>query len=130
MKMTNIKQYFTTIEILERAKEELENYDRDEIVETTDLVEAIANHDYYIIYIHEAIEALEQHGTWEAIGEVQEYELEAYGKVYTDLGDPVGVANMFWYIKVETVLYDLNILAETAEDALEIINEELEHLAN
>ena len=57
--MTNIKQYFTTIEVLERAKEELENYDRDEMVDFSNLTEGIANNDYYIVYTHEAINALE-----------------------------------------------------------------------
>ena len=129
----NNKQYFTTLEVLERAKEELENYDRDEMVDFSNLTDEIANNDYYIVYIHEAINALEHYGVWgtfEAIGEVQEYETENYGEITTDLSDPTQVSNMVWYILVETTIYDLNIDGLEVSEALEIINEELEHLNN
>ena len=129
----NNKQYFTTLEVLERAKEELEYRDHDEMVNVSSLTEEIANNDYYIVYTHEAIKALEQYGVWgtfEAIGEVQEYETENYGEVTTDLSDPTQVSNMVWYILTETTLYDLNIDSLEVSEALEIINEELEHLGN
>lgn len=128
--MTNNKQYFTTIEVLERAKEELEYRDHDEMVESSELVEVVALVDYYIVYTHEAIKALEQYGTWDAIGEVQEYENKSYGEVTTDLSDPTQVSNMVWYFLTETTLCDLNIDGLEVSEALEIINEELEHLNN
>lgn len=128
--MTNNKQYFTTIEILERAKEELEYRDHDEMVESSELVEVVALVDYYIIYTHEAINALDQYGTWDAIGEVQEYENKSYGEVLTDLGSPEKVATALWQFIASTTIYDLNIDGLEVSDALEIINEELEYLAN
>ena len=130
--MTNNKQYFTTHEVLERAKEVLE-YRRsdDNFTDVVGLVEEIANDDYYIVYTHEAIKALEEYGAWgtfEAIGEVQEYETDNYGEVTTDLGDPTQVSNMVWYILTETTLHDLEIDGLEVSEALEIINKELEHL--
>ena len=126
----NNKQYFTTLEVLERAKEELEYRDHDEMVESSELVEVIALVDYYIVYTHEAINALDQYGTWDAIGEVQEYETENHGEVLTDLGSPEEVATALWQIIASTALYDLNIDGLEVGEALEIINSELEHLNN
>ena len=126
----NNKQYFTTIEVLERAKEELEYRDHDEMVDAGDLHDTIANNDYYIIYTHKAIEALEEYGTWDAIGEVQVHETENYGKVYTNLGNPEEVATALWQIIASTALYDLNIDGLEVGEALEIINNELKHLNN
>ena len=129
--MTNNKQYLTTLEVLERAKEVLEYRDHDDMVDVSSLVEEIANHDYYIVYTHEAIKALEQYGAWgtfEAIGEVQKYETDNYAEVTTDLGDPTQVSNMVWYILTETTLHDLNIDGLEVSEAITIINKELEHL--
>ena len=128
--MTNNKQYFTTIEVLERAKEELEYRDHDDMVESSELVEVVALVDYYIVYTHEAINALDQYGTWDAIGEVQEYENENYGEVFTDLGSPEEVATALWKIIASTTIYELNLDGLEVSEALEIINEELEHVNN
>lgn len=122
--MTNIKQYFTQSEVVERAIELVEHYDNDELIYVSDLVHDIGETDYYVAYYSEAVEALQEYGIFEALGEVKEYELNTLGEVYTDLSDPVSVANTLWYIKVGELLYNLS------EDRYEVgeLIEELDEL--
>ena len=65
------------------------------------------NMDYYIIGTYEAKKALEEYGVFEAIEKVQEYEMNNFGEVYTNLSDPEKVANMLWYIIGEEVLFEI-----------------------
>jgi len=65
------------------------------------------NMDYYIIGTYEAKKALEEYGVFEAIEKVQEYEMDNFGEVYTNLSDPEKVANMLWYIIGEEVLFEI-----------------------
>ena len=53
-----------------------------------DLHDEVFNTDYYIIGRQEAIEALEEYGTWKAIEEVQTYENDNFGEIFTDLSEP------------------------------------------
>lgn len=41
---------------------------------------------------------LEEMGAFNAIEYVKNYELDNFGKVYTDFSDPAKVGNMLWYI--------------------------------
>lgn len=91
----NIKQYFTQREALEMVWGTIENGFEGAI---GDLHHETFNTDYYIVGTHEAKKALEQYGVFKAIGEIQEYEKFNFGEMYTDLGNPVQVANMLMYI--------------------------------
>ncbi len=72
-----------------------------------DLHNEVFNTDYYIIGTHEAKEALEEYGIWDAIAKVQEYEKHNFGEIYTDLSDPENLINMLYYIIGEEVLYEM-----------------------
>lgn len=74
-----------------------------------DLHNEVYNSDYTFIYYRDAVDELDEFGTWEAIEKVKEYEEFNFGLVYTDLSDPVKVANMLIYIIGEEIIYDLNI---------------------
>jgi len=87
-----------------------------------DLHNEVFNTDYYIIGTHEAKKALEEYGIFDAIGKVQEYEKDNFGKVYTDLSDPEKLINMLFYIIGEEVL------VEMMED-IEVWNENWNNLA-
>ena len=87
-----------------------------------DLHNEVFNTDYYIIGTHEAKKALEEYGIFGAIGKVQEYEKDNFGKVYTDLSDPEKLINMLFYIIGEEVL------VEMMED-IEVWNENWNNLA-
>lgn len=101
--------YFTKREALERAKETLEcgyaGY-------YCDLHHEVFNTDYYIVYTSEAEKALEQYGVYKAIGKVVSYERDNFGEQYTDISDPVKVANMLWYIIGEEAIADLETVSE------------------
>ena len=87
-----------------------------------DLHNEVFNTDYYIIGTHEAKKALEEYGIFDAIGKVQEYEKDNFGKVYTDLSDPEKLINMLFYIIGEEVLVEMR------ED-IEVWNENWNNLA-
>ncbi len=72
-----------------------------------DLHHEVFNTDYYIIGTYEAKEALKEYDVFEAIERVQTYEEENFGKIYTDLSDPVKVINMLYYIIGEEVLCEM-----------------------
>lgn len=73
-----------------------------------DLHNEVFNSDDTYIYTQEAIEALEDYGTFKAICEVMEYENDNFGDVMTDLSDPIKIANMMVYILGDKVLHDWN----------------------
>lgn len=72
-----------------------------------DLHNEVFNTDYYIIGTNQAKKALEDYDVFEAIKKVQEYEINNFGEVYTDLSDPEKVVNMLFYIIGEEVLYEM-----------------------
>jgi hypothetical protein len=72
-----------------------------------DLHHEVFNTDYYIIGTHQAKEALEEYGVFDAIEKVQTYEKDNFGEVYTDLSDPEKLINMLFYIIGEEVLYEI-----------------------
>lgn len=107
-------KFFTNEEAVEvivgYIKNNLESY---ETIDVSDLHNDVFDSDYYIIGTYQAEKALEQYGVFSALGEIQEYEKNNFGEVYTDLSDAEKVANMLWYIigeqtMVELGLYDLD----------------------
>ena len=72
-----------------------------------DLHHEVFNTDYYTIWTCQAKKALEEYGLWDAIKKVQTYEKENFGKVYTDLSDPVKLINTLYYIIGEKVLNEM-----------------------
>ena len=81
-----------------------------------DLHHEVFNTDYYIIGTYEAKEALKEYDVFEAIERVQTYEEENFGKIYTDLSDPVKVINMLYYIIGEEVLWEMLEHSETLNE--------------
>ena len=63
-----------------------------------DLRNEVFNTDYYIIGTYLAEKKLEAYGVFEAIRLVQRYEMDQFGKVYTDLSDPEKLIDMVYYI--------------------------------
>lgn len=101
--MNNNKEYFTEIEALELIKEALEWFNQSDYSE---LHSEAFNTDYYIIGTHEAKQALEQYGTFDAIELITQYELNNFGELYTDLSEPERVANMLMYLIGEKAMID------------------------
>lgn len=95
------KQYFTRLEMLEDLKEAITDFD---IVYYDDVAYETFDVKPYITGTREAEKALEQYGTFKAIGEVKHYEIDNYGRVFTKLDNPVSVANQLYYILGEDTL--------------------------
>lgn len=96
-----MKKYFTIEEIKEDIAETLSWYSGC----YCDLHNEVFNTNYYIVGTATAKEALEQYGVFNAIEEIQTYEKDNFGEVYTDLGDPEKVANMLYYILGENFMF-------------------------
>lgn len=94
----------------------IEALENDYIGYYADLHNHVFNSDYYIIRTNEAEEALEEYGIWDAIGKVKTYEEDNFGKIYTDLSDPVKVINMLYYIIGEEVLWEMLEHSETLNE--------------
>lgn len=78
-------------------------------------------HDEIFNYgVNADIKDLEEYGIFDAIGEIQEYESNNFGEIYTDLSSPNRVANMLYYILGDKFLNEtLNfnrVLEEVSED--------------
>lgn len=73
----------------------------------SDLHNEVFNTDYYIIGTHQAKEALKAYDVFDALEEVQTYERDNFGEIYTDLSDPEKLVNMVYYIIGEEVLSEL-----------------------
>ena len=72
-----------------------------------DLHSEVFNTSYYIIGTEQAKKVLEEYGVFDAIGKVQAYEKEYYGRVYTDFSNPEEIANMLFAIIGEEVLHEM-----------------------
>lgn len=111
--MTN-KTYFTKVEALEDIKNVLENgYDG----YGCDLHNEVFNTDYYIIGTNRAKKALEQYGVFEAIEEVQEYEVSNFGEKFTDVSNPEKLANMLYYVIGEKAIAEINNNTDVLDNA-------------
>lgn len=95
------KQYFTKEEVMDLVNEQIEfGFDGDAL----ELLDAVANQDYYMIGTAEAKSALEQYGTFKAIQKVKEYEKTNFGELSTDISNPEKLANMLFYIIAEETI--------------------------
>ena len=128
-------EYFTRKEIIEDLINTLDWYSG----YYCDLHNEVFNSNYYIIGTYQAKEALEEYGVFEAIEKIQEYEVENFGELYTDISDPERVANMLYYLLAEEFMYGdgdfQSILSEnwnrpadeeTNEEMINILRELLE----
>lgn len=90
-------------EAIEDIMERLENYNG----YYCDLHNDVFNTDYYIIGRYRAEKELEAYGVFEAIRLVQDYEMEQFGEVYTDLSEPEELINMVYYIIGNEVICEM-----------------------
>ena len=74
------------------------------------------NTDYYVTGSSEAMDILEGDKIFTAIGIIYQYEKDAFGRVYTDLSDPMAIVNMLYYIIGEQVMTDGEIWKEFPEN--------------
>lgn len=125
-----MRKYFTRKEILETIIDHLENhysgyYD--------DLHNDVFSSSHYIQETHKAKQAPEEYGVNEAVGKIYLYEQDHFGRVCTDLSDPLQVATSLWYILGHEALdeiefYDFDGIAdeETNRELIERLESELE----
>lgn len=99
----NKKHEEMKLEAIEDIMECLENYSG----YYCDLHNEVFNTDYYIIGTYQAKEKLKEYGVFEAIGLVQNFEMENFGGVYTDLSDPEKLINMVYYIIGDDVICEM-----------------------
>ena len=97
------KEYFTEAEALEDIK----NFLIDNNVKSYEHYEDL-HHNVFNFGYRGGLEALEEYGVFEAIGEVQQYEMDNFEAVFTDLSNADSVSNMLWYIVGENVVYSLD----------------------
>ena len=120
--LTN-KKYFTQLEILQDLREAVTDFN---ISHYDELIQEAFLTDQYIIGYHEAEKALDQYGTFKAIGKVVNYELDVYGVYDTRLDDPEAVANMLYFILgIDTLYSEYPELEEAYYSVLDCeVNEE------
>ena len=108
--------------MLNLKKEELKKQALEEVIETLengyngyycDLDNEVFNTDYHVTDRKDAIEELEEYGVFNAIEEVMVYEKEQFGECYTEVSDPVKLANMLYYIIGQNVIWDISSECET-----------------
>lgn len=78
-----------------------------------DLHHEIFNTDYYIIGRHQATEWLGGH-VFEIIDFIKEYEVDNFGELSTDIGEPEKVVNMYVYIIGEEIVSEYRSEKEAA----------------
>mgnify|MGYP003151877361 CR=1 FL=1 len=86
--------------------QEIKDYDADDLdvkIRNGELHHEIFNTDYYIIGTYKAEQWLGV-DAFNAIRMIQDYELENFGVVYTDLSNAEQVVNMFVYIVGESLV--------------------------
>tara|TARA_R110000824_G_scaffold296446_1_gene484710 strand:+ start:85 stop:513 length:429 start_codon:yes stop_codon:yes gene_type:complete len=83
-----------------------------------DLHHELFNTDYYIVGTYQAKQWLGDYA-FDAIGEIQKYEEDNFGEVFTDFSDPEKVVNMYVYIAGEQLIQemDFNDLEGTTSSA-------------
>ena len=122
------KEYYTEVEALEEIRGFIvDNYEYEHY---EDLHHNVFNFGY-----RGGLEALEEYGVFKAIVELQRYEVENFGEIFTDLSEPDSVSDMLWYIIGEDVVYSLDTWGNCTglmnkEDNKEIIKEIDERLDN
>lgn len=92
--------YFTKEEATKKVIETLENgYEQS----YSDLYDVITGYTIYLDSEEEALQALEQYGIFEALGEIQVF-LKLYGESWADLSSAEGVGNALWDIKINDAI--------------------------
>lgn len=100
-------EYFTEQEIKETLLDNLDEYEGIKDYTFDDIFNDLFNSDYYIIGYKEAEEALQEYGIFNALEEVQEFDVENFGHWNTDYADPEKVANMLEYIHASKYMQDM-----------------------
>lgn len=79
-------------------------------------------HDEIFNYgVNADVKDLEEYGVFDAIGEIQEYEKENFGKVLTDLGNASAVADMLYYILGDKFLNETLEFNRVLEEVFEAL---------
>ena len=100
-------EYFTEDEIKETLLDNLDGYEGIDSYTFDDVFNDLFNSDYYIIGYKEAEEALEKYGIFNALEEVQQFDIENFGEWDTDYADPEKIANILEYIHASKYMQDM-----------------------
>lgn len=100
-------EYFTEDEIKETLLNNLDGYEGIEDYTFDDVFNDLFNSDYYIIGYKEAEAALQEYGIFNALEEVQQFDVENFGHWDTDYTDPEKITNMLEYIHASEYMNDM-----------------------
>lgn len=100
-------EYFTEDEIKETLLNNLDGYEGIADYTFEDVFNDLFDSDYYFIGYKEAADALEKYGIFNALEEVQRWDVENFGHWDTDYTDPEKVANMLEYIHASKYMQDM-----------------------
>lgn len=100
-------KYFTDNEIKETLLNNLDGYKDIEDHTFEEVLNDLFNSDYYIIGYKEAADALEEYGVFNALEEVQQFDIENFGHWYTDASNPEALANTLEYIHANEYMQDM-----------------------
>ena len=100
-------KYFTDEEIKETLLDNLDGYEGIDSYTFDDVFDDLFASDYYIISYKEAAAALEKYGIFNALEEVQRWDIANFGHWDTDYTDPEKIANMLEYIHASEYMQDM-----------------------
>ena len=100
-------EYFTDEEIKETLLDNLDGYEGIDSYTFDEVFDDIFASDYYIIGYKEAADALKEYGIFNALEEVQRFDVENFGHWDTDYTDPEKIANMLEYIHASEYMQDM-----------------------
>lgn len=100
-------KYFTDDEIKETLLNNLDGYEGIADYTFEDVFNDLFDSDYYFIGYKEAADALEKYGIFNALEEVQRWDVENFGHWDTDYTDPEKIANMLEYIHANEYMQDM-----------------------
>lgn len=100
-------EYFTDNEIKETLLDNLDGYEGIADYTFEDVFNDLFDSDYYFIGYKEAADALEKYGIFNALEEVQRWDVENFGHWDTDYTDPEKIANMLEYIHANEYMQDM-----------------------
>lgn len=100
-------KYFTDEEIKETLLDNLDGYEGIDSYTFDDVFDDLFASDYYIIGYKEAAAALEKYGIFNALEEVQRWDIANFGHWDTDYTDPEKIANMLEYIHASEYMQDM-----------------------
>lgn len=100
-------EYFTDDEIKKTLLANLDGYEGIDSYTFDDVFDDLFASDYYIIGYKEAAAALEKYGIFNALEEVQRWDIANFGHWDTDYTDPEKIANMLEYIHASEYMRDM-----------------------